>query len=148
MTTYKMGRLVMAITVAATGTIALGAHVPAALDVPTLWTPLPGAGYLNFMTPGSKVFPFIGTEEHTGYTTAAGVGVVDPLGPPIYPGGPDNDPFAGDRADFDWVQEHRADEHIIPSISHPPGVRGAVGRGLGTAGPCSEKLKCRAIAWF
>ncbi|MEE9212575.1 MAG: PEP-CTERM sorting domain-containing protein, partial [Phycisphaeraceae bacterium] len=98
------------------------AHIPVAIDTPALWTPVPGDGYLNFMTPAAfiPVAPLPGTipvaplgiftEEHTGYTTAAGVDIVDALGPPVFPAGPDNDPFAGDRADFDWVQEHRPDE--------------------------------------
>lgn len=115
-------------------------HVPNNIDVDRLWTPLPDDGYLNFMTPsafiplmpdpnapGNPIPPGgIYTEEHTGWSDAKGMDHVDPLGPPVWPNGPDNDPFAGDRADFDWVQEHRPHETAMPPISNHPGS-GAMG---------------------
>jgi PEP-CTERM motif len=107
---------------------AVAGHVPAALDVPFFWTPAnASAGYLNFMTPAiPPVFPTIATEEHTGWTDLAGTGFPEPVGA-VFPGGPDNDPHAGDRADFDWVQEHRADETALPPISNHPGITGFMG---------------------
>lgn len=119
---------------------AFAGHISPALDVNVLWSPLPDDGYLDFMTP-SMFIPImpapnappgvippggIFTEEHTGWTDAQGMDHVDPLGPPVWPMGPDNDPFAGDRADFDWVQEHRPHETSVPPISNHPGS-GAMG---------------------
>ena len=104
-------------------------HIPAELDLPVLWTPLPDDGYLDFMTPSApiRIQSEPGTralgagaifgEEHTGFTTMEGRGVVD------HPY--DNDRVAGDRADFDWVQEHRPDETGVSygGTNHPrPGV--------------------------
>lgn len=101
-------------------------HVPRALDVDELWSPLPGDGYLVFMRPEAPIrlaplprtralgIAGIYREEHTGYTTAAGAGVLD------HPY--DNDDVAGDRADFDWVQENRPDEvGRAPGGSNHPG---------------------------
>ena len=109
----------------------LAHHVPAKLDVPVLWAALADDGYLDFMTP-SRPIPIkavpatkamgvsgILGEEHTGYTTPEGLGMVD------HPD--DNDMVAGDRADFDWVQEHRPDETGVSygGTNHPgPGAMG------------------------
>ncbi len=109
----------------------LAHHVPAKLDVPLPWAPLADDGYLDFMTPsrplpikalpGSKAMGVSGIlgEEHTGYTTPQGDGLVD------HPY--DDDRVAGDRADFDWVQEHRPDETGVShgGTNHPgPGAMG------------------------
>jgi hypothetical protein len=100
-------------------------HIPAALDVPTLRPDV--GGYLEFINPiehpgliGTPVPASppgaIETEEHTGYTLASGIDVVE-VG--------DGDVTHGDRADFDWVQEHRSDE--FAGISNHPGLVGAMG---------------------
>jgi hypothetical protein len=118
----------------------LAAHVPLALDVPTLWTPVPGDGYLEFINPteypallpGGIPVPgtppgVIYTEEYTGYTTAAGVDIIE-VG--------DSDITAGDRADFDWVQENRGCETGGPCFNplpvNHPGFVGAMGWTVGT----------------
>jgi hypothetical protein len=117
----------------ATGQPILAFHIPTGIDVPTLWTPMPNDGYLEFINPvehpalvGVPVFSsppgVIMTEEYTGYTTAAGVDIIE-VG--------DSDIAAGDRADFDWVQENRGCETGGPCINplpvnHPPFV-GAMG---------------------
>lgn len=139
---YKILGILAVVSVAAITTTAFAGHIPLALDDPSLWTPLPDDGYLNFMTPTAfiPIMPAAGTlpiapggifhEEHTGWTDddffPFGTDHVDPLGPPVWPAGPDNDPFAGDRADFDWVQEHRPHETGVPPISNHPGF-GAMG---------------------
>jgi hypothetical protein len=120
------------------GQPALAVHVPLALDVPTLWTPMPGDGYLEFINPvehpaliGIPVpgTPpgFIMTEEYTGYTTAAGIDIIE-VG--------DSDVFAGDRADFDWVQENRGCETggvcFNPLPVNHPGLVGAMGWTVGS----------------
>ncbi len=104
-------------------------HVPKDVDVPAPWAPLPDDGYLDFMAPsqpieiaaqpGSRRMGIGGIyrEEHTGFTLTGGAGVVD------HPY--DNDAWAGDRADFDWVQEHRPDETGVTygGSNHPrPGA--------------------------
>lgn len=104
---------------------AWASHVPGGLDVPTL-RPDEGA-YLEFINPAEHpgligtpcaASPpgVIETEEHTGFTLASGVDIVE-VG--------DTDTTAGDRADFDWVQEHRSDE--LAGISNHPGLVGAMG---------------------
>jgi hypothetical protein len=120
---------------------ALAVHVPVALDVPVLWTGLPGDGYLEFINPVeySGLLPLgipvpgtppgvIMTEEYTGYTTAAGVDIIE-VG--------DSDVVAGDTADFDWVQENRFCEvgggpcfNPLP-VNHP-GFVGAMGWTVGS----------------
>jgi hypothetical protein len=120
----------------ATGQPTLAFHIPTAIDVPTLWTPMPNDGYLEFINPvehpalvGVPVFSTppgaIFTEEYTGYTTPAGVDIIE-VG--------DSDIVAGDRADFDWVQENRPCEVGGPCfngpINHPPFV-GAMGWTVG-----------------
>ncbi len=112
---------------------ALAFHIPLGIDVPTLWTPMPGDGYLEFINPVEHPaligFPFpatppgvIFTEEYTGYTTAAGVDIIE-VG--------DSDVVAGDRADFDWVQENRGCETGGPCFNplpvNHPGLVGAMG---------------------
>ncbi len=127
------------------GTVASATHVPSlGIDVPGLRpTGIPD-GYLNFMTPA--VFLPIGPagvgvplppggifrEEHTGWTGAPALpGGFGPdfrdLVPPL---GTDNDPWAGDHADFDWVQEHRPDETGGAGGSNHPGS-GAMGWTIG-----------------
>jgi hypothetical protein len=115
------------------GQTALATHVPLALDVPFLWTPMPNDGYLEFINPAEyAVLPMgipvpgtppgvIMTEEYTGYTTAAGADIIE-VG--------DSDTTAGDRADFDWVQENRFCELGGPCANGPvnhPGFVGAMG---------------------
>ncbi|MCI0334330.1 MAG: hypothetical protein L0228_14020 [Planctomycetes bacterium] len=117
---------------------ALAVHVPAALDVPTLWTPMPNDGYLEFINPvehpllvGVPVFStppgVIMTEEYTGYTLASGVDIIE-VG--------DSDVVAGDRADFDWVQENRGCETGGPCFNplpvNHPGMVGAMGWTVGS----------------
>lgn len=130
-------RTIFAVVLAAavlSGGAAMGGHVPLALDVAALWSPVPGSGYLEFINPtehplliGTPVFTTppgaIFTEEHTGYTLPGGVGVYE-LG--------DGDIVDGDMADFDWVQEHRPDETAGPPISNHPGMVGAMGWTPGT----------------
>lgn len=120
--------VVAVLMLAAANSTAVASHIPVALDTPALWTPLPDSGYLNFMTPAPPlpVFPFIATEEHTGWTDddvfPHGTDFVDPVGAAT-----DGDLWTGDRADFDWVQEHRADELALPPISNHPGDVGFMG---------------------
>ena len=104
-------------------------HIPVALDVPFVRPDV--GGYLEFINPvehpaliGVPV-PFsppgaIETEEHTGFTDLAGFDFIEVF---------DNDITHGDRADFDWVQEHRADESV--GISNHPGLIGAMGWTVG-----------------
>ncbi|MHC4586207.1 MAG: hypothetical protein ACYS3N_16880 [Planctomycetota bacterium] len=116
----------------ACGKSTFAAHISSSLDVQSLWTPLPGDGYLEFINsieyPGLIGIPVpasppgvIQTEEHTGYTLANGLDIVE-IG--------DSDTTAGDKADFDWVQEHRPDE--FAGISNHPGTIGAMGWTVGT----------------
>ncbi len=117
------------------GTVASAAHVPLAIDVP-IFRPDTG-GYLEFINPTEHpgAYPagipvptsppgVILTEEHTGFTAAPlplaayGLDTVE-LG--------DSHVTHGDRADFDWVQEHRDDE--FADISNHPGMVGAMGWG-------------------
>ena len=108
---------------------ALAGHVPGHIDVPDLWKGRPNDGYLGFINDtefshvagGGIPVPasppgVIMTEEHTGFTLPIGLDIVE-IG--------DSDVTAGDRADFDWVQEHRADESA--GISNHPGIVGAMG---------------------
>lgn len=127
----------LALTPLAGSQTALADHVPLALDVPVLWTPIPGDGYLEFINPtehplliGTPVFSSppgaIFTEEYTGYTDPMGVDFIE-VG--------DSDVFAGDRADFDWVQENRDCETGVPCANGPvnhPGLVGAMGWTIGT----------------
>jgi hypothetical protein len=106
---------------------AWASHVSAAIDIPVL---RPDTGqYLEFInltehpalvgTPCAATPPgVIETEEHTGYTT-------DPPVPIDILEVGDGDVVNGDRADFDWVQEHRTDE--LGGISNHPGRVGAMG---------------------
>lgn len=92
-------------------------------------------GYLEFINPNEpEVAGFVGwpvpstppgviqTEEYTGYTLADGTDIIE-VG--------DSDTTAGDRADFDWVQENRPCEtgglcnNRLP-VNHP-GLVGAMG---------------------
>jgi len=131
----------VALAVLAGSQPALAVHVPLALDVPTLWTPVPGDGYLEFMNPVEypALLPLgipvpgtppgvIMTEEYTGYTTAAGVDIIE-VG--------DSDLVAGDTADFDWVQENRGCETgglpcFNPLPVNHPGFVGAMGWTVGS----------------
>ncbi|MHC4172073.1 MAG: hypothetical protein ACYST5_03910 [Planctomycetota bacterium] len=116
------------------GKSSFATHIPINLDVQTLWTPLPGSGYLEFINSiehpnliGTAVPAsppgVIQTEEHTGYTLATGVDIVE-LG--------DSGTTAGDKADFDWVQEHRSDE--FGGLGNHPGTVGAMGWTVGAPG--------------
>lgn len=110
--------------------------------VDDLWDPYFGnhtkaEGYLEFINPtehpgliGTPVPSsppgLIQTEEYTGYTLADGTDVIE-IG--------DSDISAGDRADFDWVQENRPCEtggacnNALP-VNHPNQV-GAMGWTVG-----------------
>jgi hypothetical protein len=110
---------------------ALAHHVPVGIDIPIL---RPDEGeYMEFInitehgifpaglvgTPCASSPPgVIETEERTGYTT-------DPPGPVDIRDVGDLDTTAGDIADFDWVQEHRADE--LAGISNHAPLVGALG---------------------
>ncbi len=92
-------------------------------------------GYLEFINPNEpEVAGFVGTplpstppgviqtEEYTGYTLPGGQDLIE-VG--------DSDTTAGDRADFDWVQENRSCETGGPCnnplpVNHP-GLVGAMG---------------------
>jgi len=104
-------------------------HVPLNIDVPILWAPPQSSidGYLEFInptehpnligvpvpaSPPGEIF----TEEHTGFTDIQGLDFIE-VG--------DGDTTHGDKADFDWVQQNRADE--FAGISNHPGVIGAMG---------------------
>ena len=86
---------------------------------------------------------FIDTEEHTGFVDlplATGVAVRDPVADPVPPyvactAGHDCDMYAGDRADFDYVQEHHADEVAGAGLSNHPGAIGMLGFTIGTTVP-------------
>ncbi len=126
------------------GALALAApawatHVSTALDVPFLRPDLPDDGYLEFINPiehpgligvAVPATPpgVIVTEEFTGFTTA-------PPGPfdTIELG--DSDTTAGDRADFDWVQENRALE--LGGGGNHPGLVGAMGWCVPGIAPCT-----------
>jgi hypothetical protein len=93
---------------------------------------MPDDGYLEFINPvehpalvGVPVFTtppgVIFTEEYTGYTLPSGLDIIE-VG--------DSDVVAGDRADFDWVQENRPCESGAPCLNGPvnhPGLVGAMG---------------------
>ncbi len=107
-------------------------HVPTSLDVDRLYDN-PDPKYLEFINPrehpnliGVSVPASppgaIQTEEYTGYTLPNGVDIIERG---------DSDTTAGDRADFDWVQENRACETGGPCnnplpVNHPNLV-GAMG---------------------
>lgn len=116
-------------------------HIPVGIDVPVLWSPMPNDGYLEFINPvehpflvGVPVFTtppgVIMTEEYTGYTLPSGVDIIE-VG--------DSDIVAGDRADFDWVQENRPCESggvcINPLPVNHPGMTGAMGWTTGVTEP-------------
>jgi len=99
-------------------------------DVAQLWSPLPGAGYLAFEyrldfvgkdpvdpVPGSiSMEPQeLGTEEDTGWVDQHGQGYSD------YALNTDSHDWAGNKVDFDWVQENRAWE-IQHKGKHEPHV--------------------------
>ena len=141
----KMTMLVVVGLVVAIGRIAGAAHVPVGIDVPGLRPAGIPDGYLDFMTPvgfipiapagvgGPIPSGGIFAEEHTGWTdlplAPGGFGLdFRDLVPPL---GTDNDPWAGDHADFDWVQENRPDETgVTPGGSNHPGP-GAMGWTIG-----------------
>lgn len=96
-------------------------------DVDQLWSPLPGAGYLTFMSypDGTAPSPIqalpdtipmapadLATEEDTGWTNPDGEGHSD------LELGVDNHTMAGNRADFDWVRENREWEVALTG-QHP-----------------------------
>jgi len=112
-------------------------HVPIGLDTPLPWSVPDGFddGYLEFINPTEHPglvgmsFPstppgFIQTEEFTGYTLADGTDIIVI--------GADNDVTHGDKADFDWVQEHRMDEISAGAPVNHPGLVGALGWTMGT----------------
>ncbi|MHC4880029.1 MAG: SdrD B-like domain-containing protein, partial [Planctomycetota bacterium] len=103
-----------------------------ALNSPMVRPDFRDDGYLEFINPTEHpgligtVVPTsppgrIMTEEYTGYTLADGTGIIE-VG--------DSDTTAGDRADFDWVQENRADE--LAGLGNHPGQVGALGWTVGT----------------
>jgi len=105
-------------------------HVPTSIDVPVTWSPPDGFddGYLEFINPtehpGLVGMPFmstppgfIQTEEFSGWTNGAGTDFIEMV---------DNDVTHGDKADFDWVQQHRALELTGIGVNHP-GLIGAMG---------------------
>ena len=120
------GRFVAALLV--TSTAVWATHVPVGIDV-TILRPDTG-GYLEFINPTEHpgVYPggilvpttppgVILTEEHTGWTGAPPAGTI--FGPDFVEVG-DGEVTHGDRADFDWVQEHRPDETAVPPMSNHP----------------------------
>ncbi len=125
----------VAVAILAVASSAWATHIPTALDVPFSRPDV--GGYLEFINPvehpgliGVPV-PFspplvIYTEEHTGYTLIPLA--PSTLGTDIIEVG-DGDITHGDRADFDWVQEHRSDE--FAGISNHPGSIGAMGWTVG-----------------
>lgn len=112
------------------------------IELDSLWDPFYGGhtkheGWLEFINPrehpnliGTPVFSSppgaIFTEEYTGYTTVNGVDITETG---------DSDRTHGDRADFDWVQEHRPCETggvcNKGAVNHP-GQVGAMGWTIGT----------------
>ena len=103
----------------------IASSAPLRLD--TLYNPYYGGhtkheGYLEFINPTehpnligtplpSTPPGVIQTEEYTGYTDAQGNDIIEQG---------DSDTTAGDRADFDWVQENRACETSgMPAGSDP-----------------------------
>ncbi len=153
-------RLAIAVTAVVLAGPVYASHVPVELDRLELWQPLVGAGYLEFIEivggpiPLPLVVPgippgFIDTEEHTGFVDlplATGTAVRDPAtGVSVPPyvsctGGHDCDMYAGDRADFDYVQEHHWDEVDGPDCQeidptkcpNHPGAIGMLGWTIGT----------------
>lgn len=118
-------------------------HVAPELDTALPWAALPSDGYLDFMRPerpiriapepGSRALGVSGIfrEEHTGFSAPGGRGVID------HPY--DNDLSAGDRADFDWVQEHRPDETgVTPGGSSHQGP-GALAWTIGVTSPSPHR---------
>jgi hypothetical protein len=111
-------------------------HIPVALDIAALWSPIaPDAGVLNFVEPGPAFdvmglpLGISGTEEYTGWVDSpaapGATGATLDLGPL---GGPpafafDNGVTHGDRVDFDFVVENRPVEvgAIAPAFAplHP-----------------------------
>ena len=106
-------------------------HISTALDVPFLRPDV--GGYLEFINPvehpaligvpvPSSPPGLISSEEFTGFTDLAGLDFIELA---------DNDITHGDRADFDWVQEHRAIE-LAGGGNHPgPPPFGAMGWTVG-----------------
>ena len=122
--------------------VAFADHVSTGLDVDELWSQPVGArdGYLEFINPtehpglvsdgppgmGTCIsFPttppgIICTESFTGFTLADGTDIIE---------AGDTHTTAGDKADFDWVQENRALE-LADADRHPdfgPSGFGAMG---------------------
>jgi hypothetical protein len=136
------------LSVIALSSTANAAQIPVNVDVNELWSPLQThvkfEGYLEFINPtefpaliGAPVLTSppgaIFTEEYTGYTVpVAGT----PFGTDIIEVG-DADIWAGDRADFDWVQENRFCEtgggpcNNAPQPVNHPGLIGAMGWTIG-----------------
>ncbi len=127
----------------APGAPAAAHHIPQVLDTLLPWSALPGDGYLDFMTPprplpiapqpGSRAMGVSGIlgEEHTGFTASGGQGFGD------HPY--DNDLSAGDRADFDWVQEHRPDETGAGAGGSNHQGPGALGWTIGAISPSPHR---------
>lgn len=139
-------------------TISQAAVIPVSFDVPLLWTPLPNAGYLNFVEPGPALGPgnvplgvagvTSGTEEYTGWVdTPAGAGLTG-ASVDVIPGNPmetsfDNGATHGDRVDFDFVVENRHTEEEAsgnppPLLSLHPGVAGLMSWEIAPAQPSSH----------
>lgn len=132
------------------------AFVPISFDVPTLWTPLPNAGYLNFVEPGPALnangttigIPGVatsGTEEYTGWVGApASTGITDAY-PDLMPspGGGlavDDGATYGDRVDFDFVVENRKIEEessgtVLDVPPNHPDVTGLMTWEIGATQP-------------
>lgn len=111
-------------------------HVPNTIDVPQLWNPMKNDGYLEFInaadhgaqlgsTCPSTPPGVIQTEEFTGFTLPTGADIIE-VG--------DSDSTAGDKADFDWVQQNRPVELAIPPGGNHPGIVGAMGWSAGSPG--------------
>ena len=117
--------------------VAFADHVSTGLDVDKLWSPPNNGngffeGYLEFINPTEHPgligtgFPssppgLIQTEEFTGFTLPDGTDIIEVA---------DTDTTAGDRTDFDWVQENRALE-LAGIGNHQPGPFGAMGWVMG-----------------
>ncbi|CAG1002260.1 hypothetical protein MTYP_02992 [Methylophilaceae bacterium] len=113
--------------------VSQAAVIPVSFDVPSLWTPLPNAGYLNFVEPGPVLGPgnvplgiagvTSGTEEYTGWVDTPAGGALTGASVDVIPGNPmetsfDNGATHGDRVDFDFVIENRHTEE--ESSGNPP----------------------------
>jgi hypothetical protein len=124
--------------------IAQAAVIPTSYDVASLWTPLPNAGYLNFVEPGPALGPgnipigvagvTSGTEEYTGWVATPVGASLTGASVDVIPGNPMETSFDdglthGDRVDFDFVVENRETEEEAggnppPLLSLHPGIAG------------------------